>query len=162
MKTLIVYCSNHGATEKCAHAIQEKLQGKAELVNLKSKAGQSPSVHAYDIVLIGGSIHVGSIQKEVQEFVRNNEQELLKKHVGLFLCSGLEGEVQTNFSNVFPQSILDHAFAKLHMGHAFYFDKMGFFTKMIVKNVAKVHSSEEKINYDHIDLMAQKVRQLGG
>lgn len=36
MKTLIVYCSNHGTTEKCAKLIKDRLEGYVDLFNLKS------------------------------------------------------------------------------------------------------------------------------
>jgi menaquinone-dependent protoporphyrinogen oxidase len=70
MSTLIIYASKHGSAEKCASELSKKLSGKVDLCNLKN--GKMPELSQYTKVIIGGSIYVGKVQKEVSEFCLKN------------------------------------------------------------------------------------------
>ena len=62
MNTVIIYMSKHGTTEKIAELIKSKLEpSKTQIFNLKKI--RSIEFENYDIIIIGGSIHVGSIPK---------------------------------------------------------------------------------------------------
>ncbi|NLY38245.1 MAG: hypothetical protein GX044_02975 [Firmicutes bacterium] len=65
METLIAYSTRYGCVEKCAKMLAEKLDGKVTLVNLlKMRVDPAP----YERVIVGGSIYIGKIQKEVRDF----------------------------------------------------------------------------------------------
>lgn len=66
MKTLIAYATKYGTTEKCANILAQKLSSEAELVNLKK--ARTIDLNQYDSVIIGGSVMMGRIRKEVKEF----------------------------------------------------------------------------------------------
>jgi menaquinone-dependent protoporphyrinogen oxidase len=78
MTTLIVYASKHGCTEKCAHKLQERITGEVEMLNLKKPVTFSPE--KYDMIIIGGSIHAGKIQKRIKKFCLNHLDVLKKKN----------------------------------------------------------------------------------
>jgi len=65
METLIAYATRYGCVEKCAKMLAEKLDGKVTLVNLQ-KTRVDPA--SYGRVIVGGSIYIGKIQKEVRDF----------------------------------------------------------------------------------------------
>jgi menaquinone-dependent protoporphyrinogen oxidase len=137
MKTLIVYASKYGCTEKCARLISEKLNEKADLCNLeKAKAAD---ISQYDNVIIGGSIYVGRIQKSINEFCVNNLGSLRSKKVGLFVCCMREGEeAAAQLKTAFPEELSNSAAAKDILGGEIIFGRMNFFDKLIVKKVAKM------------------------
>ncbi|NMB96385.1 MAG: hypothetical protein GYA02_07220 [Clostridiaceae bacterium] len=158
MKTLIVYCSDEGTAEKCANQLKGKLQDKADVIDLK-KTG-TPEITGYDIVVVGGSIHVGSVQKQLQEFVKIKEKELLSKNIALFLCCGQQESIEQYFEAAFPKDILNHAFARINMGYAYNFDRLGFLKKLIIKKIAKVDKSIDNIKYENIDQLAYTINNI--
>ena len=153
MNILIVYSTKHGATEKCAKIIAKKLTGKVELFNLKEKLKIDPS--GYDVVIIGGSIYMGQIQKEVKTFCAQNIEQLKTKKIGLFTCCMLEGEkAEKQLADMFPKELLSIASSKECFGGEFNFSKMNFFEKLIIKKVSKVDKDTSNILENNINKMA--------
>ena len=150
MNTLIVYGSKYGATEKCASSLSKKLKGRIDLYNLKK--GKTVDLSQYDKVIIGGSIYVGKIQKEVSEFCTKHLDSLKDKKIGLFICCMKERDTaEAQLNDVFPQELLKKAVVKEYLGGEFVFSKMSFLDKIITKKVAKINQdtstiSEERIN----------------
>ena len=158
MATIIVYKSQHGCTEMCANKLAENLKDDATLVNLKKMP--NAAVDEYDTVLIGGSIHVGRIQKAVKSFCQKNLDTLLSKRIGLFICCMEEGEkAREEFDNAFPGQLREHAKAAGIFGGAFNFDRMNFIEKAIVKKVANINESESKVNEKAVEEFIDKMNQ---
>lgn len=159
MSTLIVYASKYGCTEKCVELLSKDLMEKAELVNLKHITNVDLS--KYDKVIIGGSIYIGKIQKEVTDFCNKNLDILKNKNIGLFICGMQEGEaIKTELEQNFPKELLAIAKTKEYLGGEFSFDKMNFMEKMIVKKVAKITESKSFILGDNIHKFAQKMNTI--
>jgi len=70
MKTLIAYGTKHGCSQKCAMELSRELKDKIEIVNLRDKINIDLS--KYDRVVLGGSVYIGRIQKEVTDFISGN------------------------------------------------------------------------------------------
>ena len=158
MKTIIFYCTTHGCTEKVARQIMDFMGENTILHNLKSK--EQPSLDDFDRVIIGGSIHAGQIQKKVKQFCTNNQESLLKKELGIFICCMEEGEkAREEMRNVFPVELLSHAKATACLGGEFNFEKMNFLEKMIVKKVAKVEQSTSNIDQEAIRFFSGKMNK---
>lgn len=134
MKTLILYASQYGTTEKCARMLAEALPGGADLRALKG--GATPDLSGYDAVVLGSSIRVGQVLKPAKQFIQNGAGALAQKKLGLFLCSGMPEDVSQQFEQNFPAPLLQHAAAKGAFGGEFLQEKMGFFAKGIVKMVS--------------------------
>ncbi|MFO7864444.1 MAG: flavodoxin domain-containing protein [Salinivirgaceae bacterium] len=154
MKTIIAYTTRHGATEQVAERINDILGGKAEVYNLQNSRINPDN---YDRVIIGASIHGGKIQRRMRRFLRRNKKKLLKKELGLFLCSIQTGEISVKqFNKNFSKSLRTHAKATALVGGAFYMDKMSNMEKSIVKKVAEVDKTVDNINYEEVEQFAQK------
>lgn len=67
MKTLIVYGTKHGTTEKCSKLLKDKLSGEVVIINIKKE--NMPDITAFNNIIIGGSVYMGQIQKEVKKFL---------------------------------------------------------------------------------------------
>lgn len=160
MSTLIVFASKHGCTEKCANLLSKELKDKVDIVNLKTS--KDVSISQYDKVIIGGSIYIGKIQKEVTAFCSKNLENLKGKKIGLFICAGMkeEDEINKKISEVFPSELLEVAVVKKHLGGEYYFDKMNFFERFIVKKIAKVSSSQSDILKDNISSFAKAMNSI--
>lgn len=154
MKTLIAYATKYGCTERCAAALSEKISGDVELCNLKGV--KAVDLSQYDRVIVGGSVYMGKIQKEVKEFCSKNLSRLTDKKTGLFICCMGEGEVaETELNSSFPQELLSNAVAKEYFGGEFILTKMNALDRLIVKKVSKTDKDISNILEDNINRFAQ-------
>lgn len=154
MNTLIVYASKYGCTEKCAGLISKELTGNVEVINLKKV--KDIDLSKYEKIIIGGSIYIGKIRKEVTEFCTKNLNELKEKRIGLFFCGMQEGDsIKTQFEQSFNSDLLKIAKAKECLGGEFHIDKMNFMEKLIIKKVANVTSNTSNILVGNIQKLAQ-------
>lgn len=154
MSILIAYASKYGCTERCAEKLAERLDEKVDLYNLKS--GKPLDISQYDKVIIGSSVYVGKVHKEVTEFCTKNLAILGNKKVGLFICGSQEGEaLKQELDTAFPQELQSKAIAIECFGGAYVFGKMGFMEKTIVKMIAKTNKDTSTIKDDKIESFAQ-------
>lgn len=155
MKTAIVYSSSHGTTEKAAQLLKENLVGEVELINLKKNS--DPDMGEYGSVIVGSSIHAGSIQAKVKSFIGKNLNVLLDKKIGLFLCCMYEGEeARKQYEKGYPEELRKAALAQGLFGGEFIFSKMNFIERKIIKKISGVTSDVSKIDYDAIKKFASE------
>ena len=159
MSLLIVYASKYGSTQKAVNILSDELEKKnikntAVNVNVISK--NNIDLTKYDAILIGGSIYFGKIQKNIIKFCQNNKKTLLKKKIGLFICSGNEKEIDRQFKNSFDSELLNHSINKGYFGYEYDFEKMNFLYKIIVKKIAGINQSKSEIKIDKIKNFVNK------
>ena len=149
MSAVIIYMSLHGCTEKAAVMLSEMSWKKVDLVNLREH--DPPYLDIYDTVIVGGSIHMGQIQGKIRRFCNDNENELLGKRLGLYLCHMCEGKTAVmQFNDAYSEKLREHAVAKGLFGGEFNFDKMSVYEKSLVKKTAGMDKSISKINLQAI------------
>lgn len=144
MNTLIAYATKYGCTEKCAGILAEKLIGKVDLCDLRKETDIDLS--KYDKVIVGGSVYVGKVRKEVAEFCSKNFNILKKKDLGLFVCGMLEDQAEEELTNSFPPQLLEKALAKGFFGGELQLKKMKLSEKFIVRMVSRVEKSSPALD----------------
>lgn len=150
MKTLIAYATKHGSTEKCALLLSQKLNGEVDLYNLKQD--KAYKLEEYDNIIIGGSIYIGQIQKEVKEFCIKYLPVLKDKKIGIFICCMNKGEdAAKQIESSFSQELLSKASVKEVFGGEFEFKKMSFFERFIIKKVAKTTEDASSLSKESIN-----------
>lgn len=158
MNTLIVYATKYGCTEKCAELLSKELDGHVDLINLKKV--KNVDIVKYEKVIIGGSIYIGKIHKEVTQFCSDHLEQLKNKRIGLFICGMQEGEaIEHEINQNFNAELIERAEAKEYFGGEFNFGKMNFLERFIVKKVSKVTTDRSNILQDHIHRLAQVMNQ---
>lgn len=140
MKTIIVYSTKYDFTKERVHEIAAALESDVKMVNISEE--KPPSLESFDAVILGGSVFMGQINKTLKAFCVENEAILNSKKLGLFLSCGLPDNVDTHFSNAYPQSLLDHATAKVNLGGELRLNQMSFGDKMITKMMIKATEKE--------------------
>jgi menaquinone-dependent protoporphyrinogen oxidase len=156
MKTAIIYATKHGCTEKCSQTLARELQVNTELINLETS--KEIDLMNYDTLILGGSIHAGTINKALKKFITKNLDQLIEKKVGLFICCMEEDEkAQEQFNNAFPEQIRTISKANGFFGGAFDFEKMNFIEKAIIKKIANIDKSLSKINDQNIKKFAEEI-----
>lgn len=107
MKSLVVYATSKGYVQECVeNLIRESNQG-LEAWNLKKNKG-TPNLDVYDEIIIGSGIHASQVFGPVKKFCQKNEAELLKKHIGIFLCSVQGDNLETMVKNNFSPELVEH------------------------------------------------------
>lgn len=149
MKYLIVFKSKHGTTKKLVHEMYQYLGiEKTRVVELG--VDLIPDLNQFNTILIGGSIHGGSIQKEIRSFCQKNSPILLKKKLGLFLCFMMKEKGQAEFEKAFPAELRQHAVASGLFGGELVLEKMNFFERFITRIVAGKKRSISQIDYNAV------------
>ncbi|MBC8059494.1 MAG: flavodoxin domain-containing protein [Clostridiaceae bacterium] len=155
MKTLIIYGTKHGSTEKCSNLLKAKLQGDIVVVNIKKDL--VPDINLFDNIILGSSIYMGQIQKEIKNFCIQSLNVLKSKKVGIFICGMNEKEVKTLFSNQFPEELVTSATAKEYFGGEFILKNMNFLERFIMKKVAKIDKDTSTLSEENINKFAQLI-----
>lgn len=148
MDTAVVYMSQHGTTRKVARLLADNITGEVALFDLRT-AGYIDLL-PYERVIIGGSIHTGTVQKKVADFCRIHEEELLDKELGLFLCFMDTTKGQEEFENAYPEKLREHAAVTGLFGGEFLFEEMNFFERLVVKKISGENESVSKLDMEAI------------
>lgn len=161
MKTLIVYSSKYGCTEKCARQIAAHLGGAVALHNIKTrKPAADPA--SYDRVVIGSSIYVGKPAKEITEFCHRNLDRLQSKKVGLFICcmeDGLTAENELN--SAFPEPLRRQAVACDYFGGEVILSRLNTLDRLLARQAAKIKTDLISLSPDKINGFSNKLKMAG-
>ena len=142
--------SKHGTTTKISEIIQTKLGSECAIFNLKKSS--PANLDEYETLIIGGSIHAGSMQSKLRKYMTENLNVLLKKSIALFLvCMDKTEKRNTQFNNAFPVELRDVSIANGFMGGEFNFDEMNFIEKTIIKKISGKSSNVSEIDIDAIE-----------
>ncbi len=149
MKTAIIYKSRHGTTEKIAYMLGKRLTelgSKVRVIDLSIT--KHPHISGYERVIIGGSIHVGRIQKEIKAYCEKNSEILMTKSLGLYICCMAADEKKRHleFESSFPDELKQYAAAKEIMGGEFLLDKMNFIEKLVVRKISHIKETVHDID----------------
>ncbi len=151
MNVLIVYSSWHGTSDKVAAYMADKLiNHKVDLVSLKMH--EVSHLRNYDCIILGGSIHFGSIESSVQKFYNKNLDLLLQKDLGLFICCGLDEDKESQFESAFPAQLREHSKVQGYFGGELLTEKMNFVQKLVTAQITKTGKKlSDGIDYKAID-----------
>lgn len=153
MKTLILYTSKHGCTEKCAGLLAAELAGDPALVDLR---GGTPDLSGYDGVILGAPIYAGNLPGNMKNYLTANADELKQKKLGLFICCGQVEQGAEQLKAAFPADLMDHACVSGSFGGAISLEKQNFIVRAMLKKVMKIQASYESIDSDAIAEFAQQ------
>lgn len=157
MKTLIVYASKTGKTERCAGILGQNLKD-VTIINLT--VAQNEDINKYDLIIIGTPIRMGMIHKKVKEFINKNTEILKSKKVAYFICCGFAENYKQYFEQNISKELLEKAIIYDTFGGEMILEKQKGFDKFIVKRVSKnmVQDKEIKILNENIDRFIEKIK----
>ena len=158
MNYLIIYMSRHGTTAKVAAELKDKL-GSENTVLVDLEKDSMPSLDEFRTVIIGGSVHAGTIQQELTTFCVKNKGELLKKRLGLFMCYMNNDLRDLEFEDSFPVDLRKHAIARGMVGGEFLIEKMTESEKKVVKNVKGVYESVYRLDKNAVRLFIEDIKE---
>jgi menaquinone-dependent protoporphyrinogen oxidase len=149
--------SRHGTTAKVAAEIKEKL-GTEKTMLIDLEKDQVPSLDEFPTIIIGGSVHAGTIQQELMTFCIRHKTELLKKRLGLFMCFMNNDLQDLEFEDSFPIDLRRHAIAKGFVGGEFLIEKMTVLERTSVKEVKGIDDSVYKLDEKAIQKFIEEIK----
>lgn len=155
MNTAILFSTKHGSSARCAEILAEKAKGEVTVVNVKEKPGFS--LDGYDTVILGASVYINKIQKEMSLFCSRNSGGLLKKKLGLYICSGARGEQGLSYLKLFGEDLYAHAEVKNIFGDEVHWEDMNCFEKLITRIVSKKKTSSSNLEMDNIQSFVEQM-----
>ncbi len=157
MNTAIIFTSRHGSTRKVAQAICDQLgHGRCTLINLRENP--NPELHPYDSIVIGGSIHAGSIQKAVKAFCAKHHRELREKPLALFACGMNVPQYEQQLETAFPAELREHAVFAAFVGGEFLFHRMNLVERLIVKRITGMSESSSHLDPHKVHELVTAIR----
>ena len=159
MKTLIAYSTTLGCTEQCASKLKDDLGNGVELVRISRR--RRYKLDQYDIIIVGGSIHEGMIQRSVRKFCEENLEVLLKRQTGLFVCCmDPEANERELIERAFPEKLVENALASGFFGGELNIKKMNLLQKIMTRKAARL-KKEPEIDFQRILEFARKIQDQG-
>jgi len=159
MKIAILYGTKYGTTEKVARLISKSIENHngsidVKLINLKEKDEVNLDC---DFFIIGSSVYMAKIRKEIKKFLKKYENTLIEKPFALFICGVNEMEGIEQVNKVFPSEILNHSIATAFIEGELNIDKMKFLDRKIAQTIIKGADKEFKIDDVAIDEFVKKI-----
>ena len=153
MRTLIAYRTKYGTAAACARTLAEKIGGETALADLAD--ARDVNLREYDVVIIGGSIYAGKLQRKVVSFCERNRRILLQRPVGIFLCCLYEGEEAVlQLQSAFPDWLLAHAFARALPGGEVHYDRLTFLDRLLVRSLPHRTGDFSRMRPEALDELA--------
>lgn len=159
MNAVIVYASKYGTVERFAGELKDELGQGCETHNLRDS--KDLDISSYDVVFIGGSIYAGRIQSEVQHFCSRRQDQLLEKHVGLFISCLYEGEdAERQLVASFPDWLYAHAFGTYIIGGEVRPAQLRLLDSILMKTFLHIRTDIVKRRPEVLKAMVKDARQL--
>ncbi|MFB6136124.1 MAG: flavodoxin domain-containing protein [Halobacteriaceae archaeon] len=155
---LVCYGSGEGQTAKVADRIVETLVGRghdAAAVDAEAVPADL-DVEEFDAVLVGASVHGGSHQTGVREFVTANRDALAARPTAFFqlsLSSAVDDEERRARAAAYVDEFLEatgwHPDRVGLFGGALRYSKYGFLKRLVMKQIAKRATGDTDASRDY-------------
>jgi menaquinone-dependent protoporphyrinogen oxidase len=138
--------------------LKEDLGNGVEMIRISRR--KRYILDPYDIIIVGGSIHEGMIQRSVRKFCDAHLEVLLRKQVGLFVCC-MDPDVneQELIQEAFPDALINHSLASGFFGGELNIKKMNLLQKIMTRKAARLEK-EPDIDVEKILAFAHKIQDL--
>jgi menaquinone-dependent protoporphyrinogen oxidase len=159
LKILIAYRTKYGTAAACARTLLEKIGGDTVLADLAD--ARDVNVREYDVVLVGGSIYGGKVQRTVVSFCERNRVALLQRKVGIYLCCLYQGEdALMQLQSAFPDWLIAHSFARALPGGEIHYAKLTLLDRLLVRGLPHPPGDLSKMKPAALEELAAATRAL--
>lgn len=140
---LVAYHTLEGQSEKIARSIAETLRQQGADSDAIAVPDVPTTLHAYDGVVVGGSIHGGALHRQLLDFLRRHRDELASRPSAFFSVSltagGKDERARKDLS-----AIVDRALAKVEwrpddaasFAGTLAYSRYNFLVRFIMKRIA--------------------------
>ena len=157
MKTIIIYATNYGSTKLIAEKIANELTDTT-LHNITST--ERFSLKDYDCVILGSPLKAGIIRKEIKNFAKINEKELMTKRLGLFVSGMMPSGEELYFSKNYSPELIDAAIVTSFLGGVYDPSKCNILERFMFRTAALLDSYTDRIERDKIFAFADELSAM--
>ena len=152
MNAAVLYTTKHGTAAKCAALLQDRASQPLTVVNISDNPDFD--ITPYTRIILGASVYVERIQREMKAFCRKNENQLVSKQIGLYICSGDTGRAGRGYLKLFGRKIHSHAVSRKLFGSEIYWHKMNMVEKFAMRLIKKSTASSSNLDMQAIQELA--------
>ena len=174
MKTLYLYSTREGQTEKIIHQIaREQNESDCEFIDLHTDPQLELS--QYSKVLIGASIRYGHLNKKLYQFIEGHAEQLNNSNAAFF-CVNLTARKEDQGKDTPEGSAYIRTFLKKSVWQprligvfagALLYPRYGWFDKKMIQLIMKLTGGEtdttkeiEYTNWEKVSLFAQQLQKI--
>ena len=131
MKVLIIYATRGGASREAAKMLADRIGRRAE-VALYDINEAPPSPNNFDVVVIGGSIRVGKLNKKLKAYIKEHVTTISSMPSAVFICCGISKDFEDYKTMQLPRQLICSLGVE-HFGGQLKPDRLKGLDKIIVK-----------------------------
>jgi menaquinone-dependent protoporphyrinogen oxidase len=104
MKVLVIYTSRGGASKSCVELLEKKIGDSCEVVLCDAREAETlPTPDTCDVLVMGGSVRFGRIDKKLKEYIKANVDKINAKPSAFFFCCGFPSELEDYIDTQLPK-----------------------------------------------------------
>lgn len=133
MKIAVIYSTKNGVARECAEKLRGLLvpRNEVELFNVRENP---PSPDDFDVIVLGGSVRMGRLGKELCAYLERHKTALSAKPCAFYFCLGFSERFEEYADLLLPKNII-FSLGVHNFGGELKADKLRGFDKFIVKMV---------------------------
>ncbi|MDP8052256.1 menaquinone-dependent protoporphyrinogen IX dehydrogenase [Pasteurella atlantica] len=175
MKTIILYLTTDGQTQKIAEQIGQVLQGEVSLCSLRENTITSDELASFDNIIIGASIRYGRFDSLLKKFIQQHHLILNQKKSAFFsvnLTARKENKNQPE-TNAYTRKLLESIQWKPNWVAVFagslLYPKYSWYDRLIIQFIMRLTGGEtdtskevEYTDWQRVNDFAQKFNIISG
>ncbi|KAL0216009.1 hypothetical protein P9112_008193 [Eukaryota sp. TZLM1-RC] len=159
MRIAIVYTTKHGAVLKVAEYLKERINSD-NICLFNAKDNSTIDCSSFDVIILGGSVYAGSVQKQLTSFINQNMDVLQDKHIGLFVSCMSQNQAQQVFDNTYPESLRSKSLCNALVGGELIMEKLNWFEKALTRVIGGQKESQSMLRYNEIDKIVEAINSI--
>jgi menaquinone-dependent protoporphyrinogen oxidase len=148
---LILFASRHGHTERIAARIAQNLCARSVPAHVQRVGDEAPAPAGFAGVVIAGSVHAGSHQRELREYVALHRDEL-NRMTSAFISVSLTAADDTDEARATTGRLISDFIdatgwrpgLSLAVAGALQFEEYDFATRLVMRVIAKQHGADTR------------------
>ncbi|MGM0443193.1 MAG: flavodoxin domain-containing protein [Fibrobacterota bacterium] len=157
MNIFIGYTSKYGFTEKVAHYLESALSSTHRVT--ARPLSETESLSEYDILILGGSIMMGKINRDFTAALERFSRDLSQKRLFLFISAGSPKDIQKQYNRTIPPEVLNHAEKTVHAGFGYYLSRMNFLHRLIIRMITGNRRDTEELHSRNLDTIVSAIEE---
>ena len=157
MKTLVVYDTRHGFTQRCVEMLQQEVPD-LEVWCLSNS--QVPELGKYEQLLLGGPVYFGRYSRRLVAFVQKH-QTLLKTKVCRFFVVGLSprAAAQEYVKTALGPEWESHLSQLIFFGGAIQWEKLTWWEKWLLKTARHIETDASNFDLQEVQKLVSELRR---
>ncbi len=159
MKTLVVYDTRHGFTQRCVEMLQQEVP-ELEAWAINTPHSQSPELDKYEQLILGGPVYFGRYSRRLVQFVQKH-QALLKSKVCRFFVVGLSprAAAQEYVKTALGPDWEAQLGQLIFFGGAIQWEKLTWWEKWLLKTARHIETDASNFDLQEVQKLVSDLRR---